>query len=104
VIEIRSLVALAAAAALAVAAHAEPSVAQKTDERPAASQPAQSGGFKQDVKRTWKETRAGIHRAGREIRDGTRAAGRATADAFRSGWRKLKESFAGTPQRSDGAG
>lgn len=103
VIDIRSFIALALAASLAVAAHAEPAVARKADE-PAASQPAQSGGFKQDVKRTWKETRANIHRAGREIRDGARAAGRATAEAFRSGWRKVKESFAGTPQRGDGAG
>ena len=104
-IPIRSIVALAAAASLfALAAQAEPAVAEKKDERPAASQPAQSGGFKQDVKRTWSDTRAGIHRAGREIRDGAKAAGRATADAFRSGWRKVKESFAGTPQRADGAG
>jgi hypothetical protein len=105
VIDIRSIVALAAAALFAVAAQAEPTVAQKGEDRPAASQPApQSGGFKQDVKRAWRETRANIHQAGREIRDGARSAGRATGDAFRSGWRKVKESFAGTPQRSDGAG
>jgi hypothetical protein len=103
--DIRSIVAIAAAALFAVAAHAEPSVAQKNEDRPAASQPApQSAGFKQDMKRAWSDTRAGIHRAGRGIRDSARSAGRATADAFRSGWRKVKESFAGTPQRSDGAG
>jgi hypothetical protein len=104
VIDIRSIVALVAAASFAVAVHAEPSVAQKNDDRPAASQPAQSGGFKQEVKRAWSDTRAGIHRAGRGIRDGARSAGRATGEAFRSGWRKVKESFAGAPQRSDGAG
>jgi hypothetical protein len=105
VIDIRSIVALAAAALFAVAAQAEPTVAQKNEDRPAASQPApQSSGFKHDVKRAWSDTRAGIHRAGREIRDSARSAGRATGEAFRSGWRKVKESFAGTPQRSEGAG
>jgi len=104
-IDIPSIVALAAAALFAVAAQAEPTVAQKKEDRPAASQPApQSSGFKQDVKRAWSDTRAGIHRAGREIRDSARSAGRATGEAFRSGWRKVKESFAGTPQRSEGAG
>jgi hypothetical protein len=104
VTSIRSIVALAAAASFAVAAYAEPAVAEKKDERPAASQPAHAGGFKQEVKRAWSDTRAGIHRAGREIRDGAKAAGHSTAEAFRSGWRKVKESFAGTPQRADGAG
>ena len=107
VIDIRSIVAIAAAALFAVAAQAEPTVAQKNEDRPAASQPApQSGGFKQDVKRAWSETRANIHRAGREIRDGARSAGRATGEAFRSGWRKVKDSFAGTPEpaRPGGAG
>lgn len=106
-IDIRSIVALAAAALFAVAAHAEPAVARKNEDRPAASQPTpEPVGFKQDVKRTWSETRANIHRAGREIRDGTRSAARATGDAFRSGWRKMKESFAGTPEpaRPGGAG
>ena len=98
-IAIRSVVALGAAALFAVAVHAEPTVAQKDEDRPAASQPApQPAGFKQDVKRAWSDTRAGIHRTGREIRDGTRAAGRATADAFRSGWRKVKQTFAGPPE------
>lgn len=96
-IDIRSIAAVAAAAVLAAAAHAEPDVARK-DERPAATQSSpQSGGIKQDVKRAWSDTRAGIHRAGRGIRDGARSAGRATAEAFRSGWRKVKESFAGEP-------
>ena len=107
VIDIRSTVAIAAAALFAVAAQAEPTVAQKNEDRPAASQPApHSGGFKQDVKRAWSDTRAGIHRTGRDIRDGARSAGRATGDAFRSGWRKVKESFAGTPEpaRPSGAG
>jgi len=104
VIRFRFFAALAAAALLAAAAHAEPSVVQKPDE-PAASQPSPQGaGFKQDVKRAWSETRSDIHRAGREIRDGARAAGRATAEAFRSGWRKVKERFAGTPAHGDGAG
>jgi len=99
VIDIRSIVAIAAAALFAVAAQAEPTVAQKNEDRPAASQPApQSGGFKQDVKRGWSDTRASIHRAGRDIRDGARSAGRATGEAFRSGWRKVKETFAGTPE------
>ena len=104
-IDLRSIVAIAVAALLAVAAQAEPTVAQKGEDRPAASEPApRSGGFKQDVKRAWSETRANIHRAGREIRDGARSAGRATGDAFRSGWRKVKESFAGTPEPARPAG
>ena len=106
-IDIRSIVAIAAAALFAVAAQAEPTVAQKNEDRPAASQSApQSGGFKQDVKRAWSDTRADIHRAGREIRDGARLAGRATGQAFRSGWRKVKESFAGAPEpaKPGGAG
>ena len=97
----RSIVALAAAT---IAAQAEPTVTGQSEDRPAATQPAPQSGFKQDVKRAWSDTRAGIHRAGREIRDGVRSAGRATGEAFRSGWRKVKESFAGAPQRSDGAG
>jgi hypothetical protein len=96
VIDIRSVAALAAAAVLAVTAHAEPNAAQKEEPAPVA-QRAPSGGFKQDVKRAWSDTRAGIHRAGRELRDGVRSAGRATGDAFRSGWRKVKETFAGEP-------
>ena len=98
-IGIRSIVGLAAAAVFAVAAYAEPTVTQKDEDRPAASQsePA-SGAFKQDVKRAWSDTRANIHRAGREIRDGARSAGRATGEAFRSGWRKVKQTFAGTPE------
>ena len=107
VIDIRSIAAIAAAALFAIAAQAEPTVAQKNEDRPAASQPApQSAGFKQDVKRAWSDTRAGIHRAGRDIRDGARSAGRATGEAFRSGWRKVKETFAGTPEpaRPGGAG
>ena len=111
-IGLRSIVAIAVAALLAFAAQAEPTVAQKGEDRPAASEPAppsggsrqDAGGFKQDVKRAWSETRANIHRAGREIRDGARAAGRATGDAFRSGWRKVKESFAGTPEPARPAG
>ena len=103
-IDIRSIVALAATAVFAVAAHAEPTVTPKDDGRPAATESAPpSGGFKQDVKRAWSETRANVHRAGREIRDGARSAGRATGDAFRSGWRKVKESFAGTPEPAGGA-
>jgi len=105
VIGIRTFVVLAAAAILglgtSLGAHAEPTVDRKSEDRPAA---AQSGGFKQDVKRAWSETRANAHRAGREIRDGARAAGRATADAFRSGWRKVKEGFAGTPERAGPGG
>jgi hypothetical protein len=106
VIGMRSVVALAAAAFLAAAAHAEPNVAGKGDPPAAAQAAPQSGGFKQDVKRAWSDTRAGIHRAGREIRDGTRSAGRATGEAFRSGWRKVKETFAGTPEpaKPGGAG
>jgi uncharacterized membrane protein len=97
----RLIVALVAAASFAAGANAEPTVDRKGEDRPVAAQPApSSGGFKQDVKRAWSETRANAHRAGREIRDGARAAGRATADAFRSGWRRVKESFAGTPERS----
>lgn len=104
-IDIRSIVAIAAAAVFAVTAQAEPTVARKNEDRPAASQPApQSGGLKQDVKRAWSETRANVHRAGREIRDGARSAGRATGEAFRSAWRKVKDGFAGTSQRSNGAG
>ncbi len=104
-IDIRSIVAIAAAALFAVAAQAEPTVAQKNEDRPAANQPVpQSGGFKQDVKRAWSDTRANIHRAGREIRDGARSAGRATGDAFRSGWRKVKEGFAGPPEPARPAG
>lgn len=100
-IGMRSIVALAAAAVVAVAAHAEPTMTEKKEDRPAAAQSAPaSGGFKQDVKRAWSDTRANVHRAGREIRDGARAAGRATGEAFRSGWRKVKESFAGAPERS----
>ena len=38
--DIRSIVALTAAALFAVAAQAEPTVAQKNEDRPAASQPA----------------------------------------------------------------
>jgi hypothetical protein len=99
VIAIRSIVGLAAAAVFAVAAYAEPTVTQKDEDRPAASQSAPaSGGFKQDVKRAWSDTRANIHRAGREIRDGARSAGRATGEAFRSGWRKVKQTFASTPE------
>jgi hypothetical protein len=66
----------------------------------------EEGGFKQDVKRAWSDTRAGVHRAGRDIRDGARSAGHATGEAFRSGWRKVKESFAGAPEpaRPGGAG
>ena len=104
VIDIRSIVALAAAALFTIAAQAEPAATGKSEDRPAATQRAPQSGFKQDVKRAWSDTRAGIHRAGREIRDGLRSAGRATGEAFRSGWRKVKESFAGAPQRSDGAG
>jgi len=104
VIGIRSIVALAAAALFAIAPRAEPTVIQKSGDPPAATQPAPQAGLKQDVKRAWSETRAGIHRTGREIRDGVRSAGRATGEAFRSGWRKVKESFAGAPQRGDGAG
>jgi len=104
---IRSIVALAAAALFAVAAQAAPTVTGTSEDQPAASKPApQSDGFKQDVKRAWSDTRAGIHRTGREIRDGVRSAGRATGEAFRSGWRKVKESFAGapTPARPGGTG
>jgi hypothetical protein len=104
---IRSIVALAAAALFAVAAQAEPITGGNSEDQPTASKSApQSGGFKQDVKRAWSDTRAGIHRTGREIRDGVRSAGRATGEAFRSGWRKVKESFAGTPEpaRPGGAG
>jgi hypothetical protein len=107
VIDIRSIVAIATAALFTVAAHADPAVAQKNEDRPTASQPLpQSGGFKQEVKRAWSDTRAGIHRTGREIRDGARSAGRATGDAFRSGWRKVKETFAGAPEpaKPGGAG
>lgn len=104
-ITIRSIAALAAAALFAVSAQAEPITGGKSEDQPAASKPApQSGGFKQDVKRAWSDTRAGIHRTGREMREGVHSAGRATGDAFRSGWRKLKESFAGAPQRGGGAG
>ena len=105
-IGIRSIVALAAAAVFAIAAQAEPTVTGRSEDRPAASQPAPQSGFKQDVKRAWSDTRAGIHRAGREIRDGVRSAGRATGEAFRSGWRKVKESFAGAPEpaKPGGAG
>jgi hypothetical protein len=105
VIDLRSIAAIAAAALLAFAAQAEPTVAQKGEDRPAATDPAAgSGGLKQDVKRAWSETRANIHRAGREIRDGARSAGRATGAAFRSGWRKVKESFAGAPEPARPAG
>jgi hypothetical protein len=107
VIAIRSIVALAAAALFAVTAQAEPVTGAKSEDQPAASKPApQSGGFKQDVKHAWSDTRAGIHRTGREIRDGVRSAGRATGDAFRSGWRKVKETFAGAPApaKPSGAG
>ena len=56
-----------------------------------------SRGFKQDVKRAWSDTRAGIHRAGCEIGEGARSFGRATRDAFRSGWLKVQESYTGEP-------
>ncbi len=99
--------ALAAALFAASAAWAEPNTAGRESASTQAAEPAKdsgSRGFKQDVKRAWSDTRAGIHRAGREVGQGARSFGRATRDAFRSGWRKVKESFAGAPDRSGGAG
>ncbi|HTO47033.1 MAG TPA: hypothetical protein VML91_05290 [Burkholderiales bacterium] len=97
-IRLGSIVALAAAVLLAAAVQAEPITGGNSDDRAATEPAPRSGSFKQEVKRAWSDTRAGIHRTGRELRDGVRSAGRATAEAFRSGWRKVKESFAGAPE------
>jgi hypothetical protein len=103
----RCALAVVSALMLTVAsAHAEPTPGApgpaSAQEQPRDANAAShgSGSFKQDVKNAWSRTRSDIHRTGREIRDGVRDGARATGAAFRSLGRKIKEGFAGTPERA----
>jgi hypothetical protein len=121
VLDIRPVIALAAAAAFATVAYAEPTDSAKAESRASTAQsaksakqaPAKAGSqphtidFKRDVNEAWSqmrrfppEVKEGTQRAGREIGAGSRSFGREARDSFSSGWRDTKEAATRSPEGS----